>query len=174
MPGCDVTRRDLLRWTAVALAAPVVAPVLLRGGRALAAAPGDDVTPVNLELVTLTEDRAIITWYTGYTGSDDGLDRMEPAPAGGEVHWGTHPDHLDNVAGDLAGETPYHLVELVGLEPGQTYYYRAVSSGKAATPTPFTLIAGNAVGTADDGLDTGGPYRFRTPRPPPGLSLIHI
>ena len=49
--------------------------------------------------MTLTEDRAIITWYTGYTGTDDGLGRMEPAPADGDVHWGTNPTRLHRVAG---------------------------------------------------------------------------
>ena len=65
-----------------------------------------DISPVNLELVTLTEDRAIITWYTGFTGTDDGLGRMQPAPADGEVHWGTHPDRLNRVAGGLSGTRP--------------------------------------------------------------------
>lgn len=55
-------------------------------GTAQAASRRDDIAPANLELVTLTEDRAIITWYTGYAGSDDGLGRMEPAPADGEVY----------------------------------------------------------------------------------------
>ena len=172
MPGCDFTRRDFLRWSAVALAA---AP-LLRGTRvgAAARAPGGDVSPANLELVTLTEDRAIVTWYTGYTGSDDGLGRMEPAPADGEVAWGTHPDRLDQVAVGLSDDTPYHYVELTGLEPGRTYHYQARSRGKPVPPTPFTLIEGNAVGTSDAGLTTGGPYRFTTPEPPPGDFLFSV
>jgi hypothetical protein len=181
VPGCDFTRRDFLRWSAVALAATPLAsrPLPLarpRSGRAGAGAhaPGDDVAPANLELVTLTEDRAVITWYTGYTGSDDGLGRMEPAPADGEVAWGTRPGRLDRVAGGLADGTPYHHVELTGLEPGRTYYYQARSGGKPVPPTPFTLIAGNAVGTSDDGLATGGPYRFTTPEPPPGDFLFSI
>ena len=91
MPGCDFTRRDFLRWTAVAAASPFVARRLFDNGVAAATQPATTVSPVNLELVTLTEDRAIITWYTGYTGTDDGLGRMEPAPADGEVHWGTNP-----------------------------------------------------------------------------------
>ena len=41
--------------------------------------------PVNLELVTLTETSAVLTWYTGEPGTDDGLGRMKPAPADGEV-----------------------------------------------------------------------------------------
>ena len=146
MPGCDFTRRDLLRWTAVALAAPLVPPRVCAG--ALLRSPGDDVSPANLELVTLTEDRAVITWYTGYTGSDDGLGRMEPAPADAEVRWGTDPaqPRPDRRRG-RSSDTPYHRVELSGLEPGRTYYYQAWSNGKPAPPTPFTLIAGNAVGT---------------------------
>ena len=92
VPGCDFTRRDFLRWTGVAAASPFFARRLFaqrrRGRRA---SRKDEVSPVNLELVTLTEDRAIITWYTGYTGTDDGLGRMEPAPADGVVHWGTNP-----------------------------------------------------------------------------------
>ena len=86
VPGCDFTRRDLLRWSAVALAAPLVPP--LRWGRTAAVG---DVSPAHLELVTLTEERAIITWYTGETGTNDGLGRMEPAPADAEVRWGTDP-----------------------------------------------------------------------------------
>ena len=177
MPGCDVTRRDLLRWSAVALASPLVARRAFGLEAAAALADRrrgrDDVSPVNLELVTLTEDRAIITWYTGLTGSDDGLGRMEPAPANGEVRWGTRPDRLDRVAAHRR-DTPYHSVELHGLEPERTYYYEARSAGKPVPPMEFTLIAGNAVGTSDDGLATGGPYRFRTPKPPPGSFLFSV
>jgi Icc protein len=177
MPGCDFTRRDLLRWSAVALASPLVARRAFGIEAAAALADRrrgrDDVSPVNLELVTLTEDRAIITWYTGFTGSDDGLGRMEPAPADGEVRWGTRPDRLDRVAGHQRA-TPYHSVELQGLEPERTYYYEARSAGKPVPPMEFTLIAGNAVGTSDDRIDTGGPYRFRTPKPPPGRFLFSV
>src|SRR4051812_41378548 len=173
MPGCDFTRRDFLRWTAFAMASPVVAPGLLRGC-VVGPGPHKDVVPANLELVTLTEDRAVITWYTGYAGTDDGLSRMVPAPADGEVHWGTHPRRLNRVAGGRSRHTPYHYVELTGLEPGRTYYYQARSNGKPVPPTQFTLISGNAVGTSDDGLATGGPYRFTAPEPPPGRFLFSI
>ncbi|MEE1664181.1 metallophosphoesterase family protein [Streptomyces sp. WAC07094] len=172
MPGCDFTRRDLLSWSAVAAAAPFVATAF--DGVASAATGGDDISPANLELVTLTEDRAVITWYTGYTGSDDGLGRMVPAPADGEVRWGTHPGRLTRVATGLSAHTPYHYVELTGLEPGRTYYYQATSHGKPVPPTAFTLIKGNAVGTSDYGLDGTGPYSFTTPQPPPGRYLFSI
>lgn len=171
MPGCDFTRRDLLRWSALAAAVPLTAPGVLD---AAASPRRDDISPANLELVTLTEDRAIITWYTGYTGTDDGLGRMQPAPADSEVYWGTHPNRLNRVANGLSDRTPYHYVELRGLEPGQTYYYQARSRGKVVPPSQFTLIAGNAVGTSDYGLTTGGPYSFTTPQPPPGRFLFSI
>jgi 3',5'-cyclic-AMP phosphodiesterase len=173
VPGCDFTRRDLLRWTAVAAASPYLARTQFLSGVAAAATRRNAISAVNLELVTLTEDRAVITWYTGFTGTDDGLNRMEPAHSNGTVHWGTHPDRLTRVAygHDF---TPYHYVELTGLEPGQTYYYRAQSHGRPATPTPFTLISGNAVGTSDFGLGTAGPYSFTVPQPPPGRFLFSI
>ena len=178
MPGCDFTRRDLLRWSAVALASPLVARrafgfeaadavANLRSGR-------DDVSPVNLELVTLTEDRAIITWYTGCTGTDDGLGRMQPAPADGVVHWGTRPDRLDRVAGHRR-DTPYHYVELTGLEPGRTYYYQARSDGKPVPPTPFTLIERQRRRhVRRTGSTPAVPYSFTTPKPPPGRFLFSI
>ncbi|MGP4020645.1 metallophosphoesterase [Saccharopolyspora sp. 5N708] len=146
--------------------------------RALAAAdPGGatgGVTPVNLELVTLAEDHAVITWYTGVAGTDDGLGRMVPAPADGEVRYGTNPRRLNRVAYGISDNTPYHYVELTDLEPGQTYYYQARSNGKLAAPMQFTLIAGNAVGTSTYGFDTGGPYSFTTPHAPEGSYLFSL
>jgi 3',5'-cyclic-AMP phosphodiesterase len=178
MPGCDFTRRDLLRWTAYATAA---APLALADPARAFAATGarttgtaGAATPVNLELVTLAEDHAVITWYTGQAGTNDGLGRMVPAPADGEVRYGTHPGRLHRVATGISPDTPHHYVELDDLEPGQTYYYQAFSNGKPAAPTHFTLIAGNAVGTSDYGISSGGPYSFTTPQPPPGSHLFTV
>ncbi|MET7994638.1 metallophosphoesterase family protein [Amycolatopsis sp. NPDC005232] len=176
MPACDFTRRDLLRWTAYAAAA-AGSTTLLDPARALAATDSQGagpVTPVNLELVTLAEDRAVITWYTGRAGTDDGLGRMVPADSDGEVRYGTNPNRLNRVAHDITGHTPYHYVELHDLEPGQTYYYQARSNGKLAAPTAFTLIAGNAVGTTDRGLGTTGPFEFTTPQPPEGSHVFSV
>jgi hypothetical protein len=173
VPGCDFTRRDFLRWSGVAAASPLFAQSAVLSGVARTPKHRDDISPVNLELVTLTEDRAVVTWYTGYTGTDDGLGRMEPAPADGEVWWGTSPTRLHRVAGHRR-DTPYHYVELTGLEPGRTYYYQARSNGKPVPPTPFTLISGNSVGTSDFGLTTGGPYSFTAPKPPPGRFLFSM
>src|SRR4051812_26726898 len=133
-----------------------------------------EVAAVHLELVTLTENSAVITWYTGVPGTDDGLGHMLPAVTEGEVVYGTHPAHLNRTAAE-DGPVAHHYVELTGLEPGQTYYYRARSRGVAATPTPLHLVRGNAVGTNRHGLGSGGgPYSFTTPQPPPGRHLLSI
>ena len=123
------------------------------------------VRPVDLELVTLTETSAVLTWYTGAAGTDDGLGRMKPAPADGEVAYGTHPARLTRTAHGAAG-TPYHYVELTGLEPGRTYFYRARSQGRIAPPTPVAGAAGRPVG--------GGVFAFTTPQPPPGRFLFSV
>jgi Icc protein len=175
MPGCDFTRRDLLRWTAYAAAAtPLALTATPAFGATTSAGSTGIVTPVNLELVTLAENHAVITWFTGIAGTDDGIGQMTPVPADGEVRYGTRPDKLNKVAHDITHQTPYHHVELTDLEPGRTYYYQAFSNGVAAQPTPFTLIAGNSVGTSTFGMTTGGPYSFTTPQPPQGSHLFTI
>ncbi|MFE5919514.1 metallophosphoesterase [Streptomyces sp. NPDC002285] len=155
-----------------------LAPALLRSAsaamqRARSHHP-DALAAVNLELVTLTEDSAVITWYTGIPGTDDGLGHPLPAITEGEVVYGTHPSRLNRTASvDLP--TAHHQVELTDLEPGQTYYYQARSRGVTATPTPLHLVRGNAVGTSTFGFGaSGGPYSFTTPQPPPGRHLLSI
>lgn len=155
-----------------------LAPALLRSAsaavRRVRSWHPDDLTAVNLELVTLTEDRAVITWYTGIPGTDDGLGHPLPAITEGEVVYGTHPARLNRSASE-GRATAHHQVELTDLEPGQTYYYQARSRGAAATPTPLHLVRGNAVGTSAFGLGSGGgPYSFTTPQPPPGRHLLSI
>ncbi|MER5910692.1 metallophosphoesterase family protein [Streptomyces sp. NPDC001982] len=132
------------------------------------------VAAVHLELVTLTEDSAVITWHTAVPGTDDGLGRMLPAVTEGEVAYGTHPARLHHIAGEDRPRAHHH-VELTGLEPGRTYYYQARSRGVAATPTPLHLVRGNAAGTSSYGLGShGGPYSFTTPEPPPGRHLVSV
>ncbi|MCU1369659.1 MAG: metallophosphoesterase [Ilumatobacteraceae bacterium] len=131
------------------------------------------MTPSGLELVTLTEDRAVLTWYTGATGSTDELGRSEPAPADAEVRWGTDPARLDRTASSDRTDTPYHRVELTGLEPGRTYHYEARSGGAVAEPTPFSMIDGNAVSTVA-GPAGDGPHAFTVPQPPPGRFLFSV
>ncbi|MFH0521621.1 metallophosphoesterase [Streptomyces sp. M41] len=155
-----------------------LAPALLRSASAavqrVRSHHPDDLTAVNLELVTLAEDRAVVTWYTGIPGTNDGFGHPLPALTEGEVVYGTHPARLDRVAAEGV-RTAHHQVELTDLEPGQTYYYQARSRGTTATPTPLHLVRGNAVGTSTFGFGTsGGPYSFTTPQPPPGRHLLSV
>lgn len=132
------------------------------------------MSAVRLELVTLREDRAVITWFTGTPATESGRGPMLPAVTEGEVVYGTHPARLNRTASE-GRRTAHHTVELRDLEPGQTYYYRAHSRGSAATPAPLHLVRGNAVGTSPHGLGSpGGPYCFTTPEAPPGRHVMSI
>ncbi|MFD8307587.1 metallophosphoesterase [Streptomyces sp. NPDC059690] len=166
VPGpCEVLRSGAL-----------LAPALLRAASAARSRlpHPHQIAAVHLELVTLTEDSAVITWYTGVPGTDDGFGRMLPALTEGEVVYGTHPAHLNRTAGENR-LTAHHHVELTGLEPGQTYYYQARSRGVVARPTTLHLVRGNAAGTSRHGLGSlGGPYAFTTPQPPPGRHLMSL
>ncbi|ELP71084.1 metallophosphoesterase [Streptomyces turgidiscabies] len=163
--------RDLVRSGAILTPAVLRSALAARRERVTRA---DVVTAVNLELVTLTEDSAVITWSTAVPGTDDGFGHLIPAVTEGEVVYGTHPAHLTRTASE-GRPTAHHHVELTDLEPGQTYYYQARSRGRAATPTPLHLVRGNAVGTSLHGLGShGGPYSFTTPQPPPGRHLLSV
>lgn len=170
---CEVLRSGALLAPALLKAAAEA----LHGGRTARRgrpAHPDAVAAVHLELVTLTEDRAVVTWYTGVPGTHDGLGHLLPAVTEGEVVYGTHPARLDRRAGEDR-PTAHHYVELTDLEPGQTYYYQARSRGTPAIPTPLHHVRGNAVGTNTYGLGTDeGPFSFTTPQPPPGRHLMSI
>ncbi|HEX2317214.1 MAG TPA: metallophosphoesterase family protein [Thermomonospora sp.] len=159
-----MSRRDVVRLSVVLAGASLVPGLEPEEAYGVAR----KVAPVGLELVTLTETSAVFTWYTGVPGTDDGLGRMRPAPADGEIVYGVHPARLNRRAGG-GRETPYHHVEITGLEPGRTYYYQARSRGRAATAT--FLVGGRAAGRP-----TGRPgvFAFTTPQPPPGRFLFSV
>ncbi|MFE7839361.1 metallophosphoesterase [Streptomyces sp. NPDC057474] len=162
---------DLLRSGALLTPAVLRSALAARSERRV---HPDTMTALHLELVTLTETSAVITWYTAVPGTDDGFGHLLPAVTEGEVVYGTHPAHLNRTAAE-DHPTAHHYVELTDLEPGQTYYYQARSRGRAAAPTPLHLVRGNAVGTSLHGLGSyGGPYSFTTPQPPPGRHLLSI
>ncbi len=148
----------MLRFTAMAMATPVVAgswrPTRAYG-QALAAA-----VPINLELVTVTDTSAILTWFTANLDPNtfDEFGRPEPIPADTRVELGTSPLDLQIVV-DRDDETPFHYVELTGLEPGRPYFYRASSNGLTAVPTVVPL-------------DPTLPGQFTTLTPPSGALLF--
>jgi Icc protein len=149
---CGLSRRQLLRLSAAGAGLAATAP-LLASARAAAAAPASPgLVAQDLELVTVTDDSFILTWYTA-SGPPPAIPfepAAEPAPvaADGIVRFGTDPARLDRVAVQRGSDTPYHYVEVTGLRPGVTYYYQAQSAGMTAAPRLFpqlTFPAGGIV-----------------------------
>jgi len=170
---CHLTRRQLLQWAAVVAASPLLS-ALDDHERAYGLTRAAAATPpvaINLELVTLTETSAIVTWFTGDPTRPDPMGRLAPVPADTEVLIGTSPANLRTVYHD-ATQTPYHYAELTGLEPGQTYFWVARSGGVPAVPAASAY--GSPVGTSAIGAGASGPFVFTTPHPPPGRYLFSI
>ena len=165
---CHPTRREVLGWAALVSASPLLT-ALADPERAYAA--GGNAVPMNLELVTLTETTAVLTWYTGDPSRPDGLGRPSPVPSDTEVLLGTSPTRLRQVH-HRKDHTPYHHAEIRGLEPGRRYYYLARSGGLVATPAPS--FGGNVIGTSGVDVSSSGPFTLRTPQPPPGRFLFAI
>jgi Icc protein len=135
---CGLTRRQLLALSAAGASAVAAAP-LLRASRAAAAARASTgLSAQDLELVTVTDDSFILTWYTADAPPPavpfDPDQEPAPVATDGIVLFGTHPARLDRVAFQRGGDTAYHYVEVIGLRPGTTYFYQALSGGVAATP----------------------------------------
>ncbi|MGI8664053.1 MAG: metallophosphoesterase [Acidimicrobiales bacterium] len=126
---------------------------------------------INLELVTLTETSAIVTWFTGDPTRIDPVGRLAPMPADTEVLLGTSPLNLRPVFHDDTA-TPYHYVELTGLEPGATYFFVARSGGLPAIPSVSAF--GSPLGTSTLDAFPSGPFAFVTPEPPPGRFLFAV
>lgn len=159
-----LTRREMLRFTALAAATPVLVRYT-RPARAFAQAESRAV-PMHLELVTLTDTSAVLTWFTGDPTAPDDYARPAPLPADTVVRLGTSPAALTTVV-DRDDRTPFHYVELTGLEPGQTYFYVAMSAGRVALPTTISGVP------SPSGLPgPAGTFSFTTPQPPPGRHLF--
>jgi hypothetical protein len=163
-----------LQWGAIVAASPLLSalgdPERAYGlTRQVASNPA---VPMLLELVTVTETSAILTWFTGDPTRLDEAGRPMPMPADTEVLLGTSPADLRQVFYD-ATPTPYHYVELTGLEPGRPYLYLARSGGVPAT-TAVTATGFPPAGTSAVSGSVSGPFAFATPEPPPGSFLFAI
>jgi Icc protein len=161
-----LTRREVLRYGALVAATPLVRAGGWSPVRAFAAT-GARAVPMNLELVTLTESSAVITWFTGDPTSLDRFNRPTPVPANTRLYLGSSPLDLQLIV-DRNDDTPYHYVEVTGLTPGAGYAFRAESNGLVAVPTAYN-IPGQPT-QPDPSL--GG--LFTTPMPPPGRFLFSM
>ena len=168
---CHLTRREILQWGAVVAASPLLSALgdVERAYGLTRAVAGNPALPMHLELVTLTETSAIVTWFTGDPTRVDEVGRPVPMPADSEVLLGTSPTNLRQVFHD-ARPTPYHYAELNDLEPGQRYFYVARSGGVPATAAISTF--GNPAGTSTVDASPSGPFVFVAPQPPPGDFLF--
>jgi Icc protein len=98
----------------------------------------------DLELVTVTDTSFVLTWYTGNAPPPAIPYQPDQVPApvvtDGIVRYGTDPNRLGLEAREHGSGTAYHYVEVTGLRPGTTYYYRAYSEGIAATPRLYPQL----------------------------------
>src|SRR3954471_13873552 len=85
---CHLTRRQLLRWSAIVSATPLLTALDVDERSYAGTAPSAAV-PMNLELVTLTDTSVVLTWFTGDPGRPDSMGRPAPAAADSEVLIGT-------------------------------------------------------------------------------------
>jgi Icc protein len=164
---CDalLSRRQLMRYGAL-VAATFPAGAVLLSQRAAHAGPA---VPMHLELVTVTDTSAVITWFTGDPTAPDEFGRPEPVAAPGRVLIGTTPDPSSWVPVGEHEPTPYHYVEVTGLKPGTTYWWRAESGGLPAT---MTTIANPLLRPTD--APVAAPPTFTTMVPPPGRELGRV
>ncbi|HVT75998.1 MAG TPA: metallophosphoesterase [Acidimicrobiales bacterium] len=160
-PCCNFSRRQFLRWSAVAAATPIVAG-LEDVGRAYGltnAVKNNPALPVNLEVVTTTESSVVLTWFTGDPTRIDTFGRMAPMPADTEVAIRDVRTGLARTVYHDAHQTPYHYVELSGLDEQTRYTVIARSNGVPALPA--NSFHGSPIGTS--GLsDEPGAVTFRT------------
>jgi 3',5'-cyclic-AMP phosphodiesterase len=160
----NLTRRQLLRYAALVGVTFPVASAIDRGWL-LSAVAGDGLAaPMNLELVTVTDTEAVITWFTGDPTQPDAFGRPLPVAAPGRVLIGTSPDPRSWVEAGVHDPTPYHYVEIAGLRPGTTYYWRAESAGQPAVPTV----------TPRTDPTSAAPPVFTTMVPPPGREIGRV
>ncbi|WP_232677480.1 metallophosphoesterase [Nocardioides sp. R-C-SC26] len=164
----NLTRRQLGRYAALVSATfPAAGVAAYETGWSLEAEAASSglAVPMHLELVTVTDTTATITWFTGDPTRLDEFGRPRPVKAPGRVLIGTSPVPTRWTEVGRHAATAYHYVEITGLKPGRTYYWRAESNGLPAIPTSLTPtqpIAGAA------------PFRFTTLRPPPGEEIGRV
>ena len=79
----------------------------------------------NIELLTVTDRRAVITFESAN-------------PTEAAVLSGSAPGNLDRQAIDPAGRSRYHRVELTDLDPGASVYYEVQADGVKAENSEYS------------------------------------
>ncbi|WP_227984056.1 metallophosphoesterase [Nocardia spumae] len=156
MSCCGPNRRRMLAALAAAAAAPIV-PVT-----GSARAQANSLVATDLELVTITDTSAVVTWTTL---APDPAGARVPADAGTEIRLAPADSAAPARPVPTSGtdRTPYHYAQVDGLEPGRRYRFEAWSDGVAATP------AANLVTHLPGAPECTG--EFTTLTPPPGRLL---
>ncbi len=167
MDCCPPSRRQALIWTGLAAAPLAAAGALTDPGTASAAVPSDALLVTDLDVVTVTDTSAVVTWFTGSKATTDRYGAPTPVPCDTELLLGdpTSPGSLRTVLHDTT-PTAYHYAEVTGLEPGRTYAFAARSQGQDAQQS--TLQFPGTGGSAD------APGVFTTLTPPPGRYLFTL
>jgi phosphodiesterase/alkaline phosphatase D-like protein len=159
-----LSRRQLLRYAALVGATFPVASAIDKGWLLSAHAGKGLAIPHNVELVTVTDTEAVITWFTGDPTQPDQFGRPLPVAAPGRVLIGTSPNPATWREVGAHAPTPYHYVEITGLKPGTTYYWRAESAGRVAVPTV----------TPRTDPTSAAPPAFTTMVPPSGREIGRV
>ena len=114
---CGLSRTQLLRLSAAGAAgggATGAAQLRQASQGAAAAAAEAGLFVQDLELVTVTDDSFVLTWYTASAPPPaipfDPAAEPAPVPADGVVRYGTDPSRLDRIAVQGGGDTAYHYV----------------------------------------------------------------
>ncbi|MGW0178421.1 metallophosphoesterase [Nocardia sp. NPDC003345] len=146
----QASRRTVL--TAFAAAAAAATPA---GGFALLAPAAFPMVARDLEIVTVSDQSVAVTWTTA---APDAIGRWRPVASDTELALGPADSakplpvrHYDSTP------TPFHYVEITGLEPGRRYRLDARSRGVRA-------VSGSPLSWWNDESAT----EFRTLVPPPG------
>ncbi|MRH88926.1 phosphohydrolase [Nocardia sp. SYP-A9097] len=155
MSCCGPNRRRVLGAFAAAALLPLARPVSVR-------AQVGSVVATDLEVVTITEQSAVLTWTT--LGPNENGDPV-PVETDTEVWLGPVDGALRQVFAD-AEPTAFHYADVTGLEPGRRYRFEARSFGVPATPA--LNVATRLPNTPEA---TG---EFTTAVPPPGRLLRTI
>jgi 3',5'-cyclic-AMP phosphodiesterase len=121
----------------------------------------------DVEVVTVTDTSAVVTWFSGSAGQVDRYGSPAPVEADSELLLGEpgRPRTLRTVLHD-ATRTAYHYAEVSGLEPGRTYAFEARSAGLTAARSALQFPGSG--GAADS------PGIFTTLRAPPGRRLFTL